>query len=135
MKKYEFLEHTADIKFRAWGKNVPEVFENSILAFSDLISRKNRVSSKIVKDIRIEGGDLENLMYKFIEELIYLLDAEDFVVSKAELEFIEGIISGKLYGDRSGNYEGLDHVKAVTYAEMYVKKVKGFWEAQVVLDV
>ena len=31
MKRFKFLEHTADVKFQAFGNNLEEVFENSAL--------------------------------------------------------------------------------------------------------
>jgi SHS2 domain-containing protein len=35
INEIRFLEHTADTKFRAYGKNLNEVFENAALAFSE----------------------------------------------------------------------------------------------------
>ena len=45
-KKFEFLEHTADIKFRAFGKTLEEVFENSALAVSSIYSKEKKISLK-----------------------------------------------------------------------------------------
>jgi len=35
--KFKFLEHTADIKFKASGKDIEEVFDNSALALKEVI--------------------------------------------------------------------------------------------------
>ncbi|MCH7568945.1 MAG: archease [Nanoarchaeota archaeon] len=136
MINYKFLEHTADIKFRAYGKTLNAVFENCALAFSDTLSRGKKIKSEKKKTISLEGKDNESLLYNFLEELIYLLDAEYFVVSKAKVKIKDNKLNGVIYGDRVDNYKDLDHIKAATYAEMYIKKRKdGKWEAQVVLDV
>ena len=37
--KYKFLEHTADIKFQAFGKTFEQAFENSALAVANIISK------------------------------------------------------------------------------------------------
>ncbi len=136
-KKFEFLEHTADIKFRAFGKTLEEVFENSVLAVSNILSRGKKIKPVKIQRIQIEGGDNENLLYNLLEQVIYLFDAENFIVSKAKIEFDETVRNMKVefYGDDTKKYSGLDHIKAITYNNMFVKKAKDGWEAQVVVDV
>lgn len=141
MKKFEFLEHTADIKFRAYGKTVNEAFENSVLALVSYLSGGEKIKNKKSKMISIKGHDYESLLYSLLDELIFLLDSEGFVVSKSEVRINKFSLKAKLYGDDAKNY-GLDHIKAATYAEMHVKKVvsgqakgDGYWEIQAVLDV
>ncbi len=135
-KKFEFLEHTADIKFRAWGKSLNEVFENCVLAVSHVIGRGIKIKSAKEKKIEISGEDNESLLYKLIDEIIYLLDSENFVAAGAKIEIKGKELKGVFYGDSSENYNGLEHIKAATYAEMHVKKIgdKNF-EAQAVIDV
>ena len=133
--KYEFLEHTADIKIRSYGRTQEEAFESMVLAISEYLSKGEKIKSKIGKKIEVHGTDLENLLYNFLDELIYLLDAENFIVAKAEVKFLGNNIKATLYGDRSKNYKDLDHIKAPTYAEMHVKKTQSGWELQVVMDI
>ncbi len=135
MKKFEFLEHTADIKFRAYGKSINELFENSALALSEYIARGNKIKSKIKKEITVNGNDNDSLLYNFLEELIYLLDAENFVSSRAKIKIKNNELKAVLEGDKASKYKNLDHVKAATYSEMYVKKTSSGFEAQVVIDV
>ena len=42
-KKFEFLEHTADIKFRAYGETINNLFESCVLAFSSFVSRGKKI--------------------------------------------------------------------------------------------
>ena len=133
--KYKFLKHTADIKFQVYGKTLNEIFENAVLAVSEYISRGAKIKSAKGKVIEVAGTDIENLLYNFLDELIYLLDAENFIVVKSEV-FIRGNnLRAELFGDDVSNYKGLDPIKAATYSEMYVKKTADGWEAQVVMDV
>ena len=53
---YEFLEHTADIKFRAYDKTIEGLFRSILLAFrdtltSDSLEKKNlkRIDAKALK--------------------------------------------------------------------------------------
>ncbi len=134
--KYSFLDHTADIKFQAYGKTLNEVFENSVLAVAHYLSRGNKIKAKSKKIITLQSTNLESLFYNFLDELIYLLDAEDFIVVKAKVTIHDFNLKAELFGDKASNYKDLDHIKAATYAEMYIKKLKdGNWEAQCVLDV
>ena len=135
MRKYEFLEHTADIKFRVYGKTINEIFENAALAFSELVSRGVKIKSRKKKKIKVNGEDRESLLHNFLDELIYLLDAENFIVKEAKIKLKNNMLYGEVLGDDVANYSNLDHVKAATYAEMYIRENKGRWEAQVVVDV
>ena len=135
--QFIFLEHTADIKFKSFGLSIEEVFENSALAFSSYVASDSKIKSKKSKKFSIESDNLESLLYNFLDELIFLLDAQDFIVSSAKVKIKGMKLTASLKGDSTKKYN-LNHVKAATYAEMYIKKNSKdskSWEAQVVLDV
>ncbi|NCO18400.1 protein archease [Candidatus Pacearchaeota archaeon CG10_big_fil_rev_8_21_14_0_10_32_42] len=135
--RFKFLPHTADLKFRAYGSTIEEVFENSAYAlFSSICEEKIEKKEKL--KLRIAGKDMLNLFYNFLEELIFLVDSKDFLVSKVRLLKIEKKkfrLFCELSGDYGKNYEIHSHIKAVTYNEMFIKKDGKKWTAQVVLDV
>lgn len=137
MFKFKFLPHTADIKFRAYGKTLEEAFANSCLAVSSVLSNGNKINSKKEKKVKVEGGDNKSILRNLLEEIVYLFDAENFITVKAKVEFDETArkLRAVFFGDSSENYSNLDHIKSVTYSEMFVKKVKDKWVTQVVLDV
>jgi len=142
--KFKFLPHTADVKFQAFGKSLEEAFVNSALALVNVIS-KDKIKSVIKKkiSIQIEGADMARLLYDFLEEFLYFLDTENFLLSKINnLKIKEDagayFISCDVLGDKGDDYELEHHVKAITYNEMFVKKVKGEknkYVCQVVVDV
>ncbi|MEI6849747.1 MAG: archease [archaeon] len=138
MKESKFieLEHTADIKYSILGKSLNELFENSALAFSSYISGNTKINKKLKKEINLNADNKESLLYGFIDELIYLLDAENFAVSSAKIKISkdEKSLSGVLLGDLTKN-NNLKHVKAATYAEMFIKKSGKSFSAQIVLDI
>jgi len=138
--KYKFLEHTADVKFQAFGKSLEEAFENSAYALKEAISGKIKIKSRIKKKIKVEGKDSENLLYNFLEEILFLLDAENFLLDKVKKIKISGRkLEAELVGDKAENYRFSNEVKAITYNEMFVKKIKGKGKdkfiIQAVLDV
>ena len=86
LRKYRFLEHTADIKFQAWGKTIEKLFENSAFAIANFLSKGQDVQDKIKKKFKISGKDYEELLYNFIDGIIYLLDAENFILAQARVK-------------------------------------------------
>lgn len=134
--KYKFLPHTADVKFKAYGKTLNESFENSALAMFNIMYTGKIKSSEKIK-FYIKGSDIDNLLYLFLEKLLILLDSKNFLVSKIKVKInMENIsMDVLLYGDNSGNYSLNTGIKSVTYNEMFVKKINGKWVCQVVLDV
>jgi SHS2 domain-containing protein len=134
--KYKFLEHTADIKFQAFGKNSEEVFENSASALKEAICGKIKIKEEKNKKITATGKDFESLLYNFLEEIIYLLDAENFLISKVkEIKIKNFKLDAKISGDKASNYKFTNEVKAVTYNDMFVKQKDKKWISQVVVDV
>ena len=136
--KFKFLEHTADVKFQAFGSTLEKAFENSALAMFNIMYG-GKVKVKIKKEIKIKGKDFESLLYNFLEELLFLLDSQRFFLAKIKVNKIR--IDGKktelkanLVGDKVDNYKADLIVKAVTYNEMFVKKKGDKFICQVVLD-
>jgi SHS2 domain-containing protein len=136
MVKFKFLEHTADVKFQAFGKTIEEAFKNSALALKKTIVREINVKEKVSKKFSIKGKDNEKKLYCFLEELLFLLDAENFLFSKVKkIKMNNEKLEAEVLGDNALNYKFKNDVKAITYNQMFVKFEKGIWKTQVVLDV
>lgn len=135
--KFKFLEHTADIKFQAFGKTLGEAFENSALALASVMYNPEKIKPELEKKIEISGIDEKSLLYNFLEEFIFLMDSEDFLLNKIEkIEIKENKLSAVALGDnKTDKYEIKGDVKAATYAEMEIKKEKDKVVVQVVLDI
>jgi SHS2 domain-containing protein len=137
--KYKFLNHTADAKFQANGKTIEECFLNSAYALKELMIGDTKVKNIIQKDILIKAKNKEALLYSFLEEFLFLLDAEKFIFSDIKKIKIskkkEYELKAMIYGDESINYKFSNSVKAITYNEMIIKKEKNIWIAKVVLDL
>lgn len=44
--RFKFLEHTADVKFQAFGEDIEKLFENSALALKESICGKIKIKEK-----------------------------------------------------------------------------------------
>jgi SHS2 domain-containing protein len=135
---YTFLEHTADVKFQAESENLEGAFIESAYAMKETICGEINVLDLEKKEIELKGTDLENLLYKFLEEFLVLLDSEGFLLSKIEEIKINKenfSLNAKISGDKAEHYRFTNDVKAVTYNEMSVKQTDKGWQTKVVLDV
>ncbi len=141
MEKYKFLEHTADVKFQAFGKTMEEAFENSALALAETMTKGVKINEKVKWKIDVGGKDDSSLLYNFLEEFLFLLDTEHFVLSRILwIKIEDDELEAEVIGDKTANYKFTNDIKAVTYNQMFVKKEdkgenKGLWVCQVVLDV
>ena len=136
MENYEFLEHTADIKFKARGRNLGELFKNSAKALIKTINSEEKIKDIKERIIKVNGRDKEELLLNFLEEFLYLVDAKNFLTSKiTNLKINGNQLVCKVIGDDFKNYNLSNHVKAITYSGMKIKKENGFFEVKVVLDV
>ena len=125
MKKFDVLEHTADGKFRAYGKNLEEQFGNSVLAMFSFMFNLDNVKAKIKKKIHLKGKDEKALLYNWLEEFLALLDIDAFIPSKIEEIRIKKTpdgfeINAIILGDSVGDHNHIGSVKAMTYAEMEI---------------
>jgi len=135
--KYKFLPHTADVKFRAYGKTLEEQFVNAALATTSVMFDPEQIEPNEEKKIEVAGNDKEALLYNWLEEIIYLCDAEFFIVHEVKDLKIKktdkGFIATAVFvGDKfKEKYKRHTGVKAVTYNEMEIADKY----VQVVLDV
>jgi len=140
MEKYRILPHTADAKFRAYGRTLEEAFANAALAMASLMWDWRKVEPRLSLAVRLAGRDREQLLVKFLGEVIYLLDTRKFLLSSVgRLKIGEDAggwtLEAELRGDTlSERHEIHGNVKAVTYNEMKIEEYDGF-VLQVVVDM
>lgn len=134
--RFKFLEHTADVKFQAFGKTMEEAFVNSALALKEVICGKLKIKQVKIKKIKVKGRNNGQLLLNFLEEFLFLLDSQNFLLSKIKkIKITYGKLEAEVLGDRAKNYDLIGSVKAITYNQMFVKKEGKRFIIQVVLDV
>lgn len=138
--RYMYLAHTADAKFQAFGKDLPEAFQNAALATAGLMWNVEEVALQESRIVLAEGNDLKQLLLAYLEEILFLLDSRRFLLGAVEkihiLESDSGYrLDAVFRGDvQKGQYEIFGDVKAITYNEMLVKQ-NDRWMVQVVVDM
>lgn len=136
--KYKFLQHTADIKFQAFGNSLEKAFENSFYVLKDIIVDKSKIKNKKKIKVKIKGNDLKELLYNFLEEILFLIDAKNFITSEIKnIKFSKKKfeLTADFYGDKSSDYKISNKVKAITYNDMKIEQDKNKFVIEVVVDV
>tara|TARA_Y100000310_G_scaffold344510_1_gene457646 strand:- start:708 stop:1118 length:411 start_codon:yes stop_codon:yes gene_type:complete len=135
--KYEFIDHTADAQFRAYGKDLEEAFSHSAEAMYAVMVDPASIDQKVEKKVSAKGEDIKSLLYDFLEQLLVLLNGGFLLHSVKEISIsndkaLKATVIGDMYKEK---YDVTSEVKAITYHEMEIKKVKGKVMVQVIVDI
>lgn len=138
-KRYELLEHTADIYVRIYGKDLKALFQNAAIALFDIIARKKRITTnptRRILTIRKTAENLEELLISWLSELISLSDAHNLIFEKFKIsELSDKKIVASVTGSKKENFRVKTEIKAATYHELKIEKTKSGWQAKVIFDV
>ena len=140
---FEFMEHTADVSVKSWGRNLEEAFSQTALGLMTTITPNlKKVSPKIEKKIEIVSEDKYALCFDFLSEFLYLFDVEDLVFSNVFVKSIQKIeekyklialVKGEPF-DREKHEIGTE-VKAITYSFMNIEEKENKVEINIVFDI
>jgi SHS2 domain-containing protein len=138
MKRYEVLDHTADIGLIIFGQDLKGLFENAGKAFFHLITDLRKVRRRVEKRVRIGEESLDRLMVDWLSELLYLHDVDHLLLKEFKVESVgedglKAVVEGEPF--QAGFHVIKTEVKAVTYHQIEVRKKDGNWRAQVILDL
>ncbi len=138
MKVYEFINHTADLGIRVRGNSLRELFERAAWAMFDILVELKGVKLKKIKQIEIEGEQIDELLVNWLRELLYKLNGEGYLFREFKVEKLnEQGLKAKVKGEKLNlsHHQLKTEIKAVTYHGLKVKKKGNIWEAQVIFDV
>jgi len=126
-KGFEFLEHTADAYIAAYGKDLPEAFENAALAMFDVMTNVEKVNSEIKDSVEVVAEDEYALLYSWLEALLVKFDVNKMFYSKFKVLSINQTSGGfrlraEIWGEKFNpeKHEQKVGVKAVTYHRMEI---------------
>jgi SHS2 domain-containing protein len=140
---FEFLEDvTSDLCFVARGDTLPAVFAAAAAALLDATVEEAKALREVeVRRLELAEPDLELLLLRFLNELIFLRDAQGLLLRprelRVELAAGEAHLAAELAGER---LDPLRHrlaadVKAATAHGLSLVRENGGFRATVTLDV
>ncbi|MBI5873674.1 MAG: archease [Candidatus Omnitrophica bacterium] len=141
MKRYEFFGHTADIAVKAYGGSLKELFTSSALAmFSILVSKKQNRPETILKEVIIKKTEeaLEDLVKAWLDELLFYFSSQCLILHRIKsLDICEGALEAKVLFETFDKdyFQTGQEIKAVTYHELKVERIRNKWQAHIIFDV
>ena len=136
MLKYEFVEHTADLTFKAYGRDLNQLFENAAEALESTLIMLESVALSATTIIQMSSNSCEDLLYDWLAELLVTFEVNRFAVKKCIVNITGLSLSAVCWGERiDPNKHTLNtEVKAVTYHNLQIKKNK-VYHIEITLDV
>lgn len=132
-------------RLHAWGDTLKEAFEQCGLAMFGYMTELQSVEIQQIAEIEANEDDLENLLFHFLDELLFLFSCEPFLIcSKLVItEFVtdEGQcrVKCKCYGEEFtlGKHPQGTEVKAITYSAMQIvsEPEQNQFEVFVIIDI
>jgi len=136
VKRFQFIEHTADIGLIAYGQSLSEAFANAAYGLFSIIAELKTVKEIESRQLELNEEDLEALLFEWLNSLIYLFDVEMLLLKRFDIRDFDGRgLKAICYGEK---YDPSRHqlktgVKAATYHMLKVDR--GENQVQVIFDV
>ena len=128
--------------FEARGRSLEELFEYAALAMFETMTNTKDVKPLNRVEVKDKGFDLENALYRWLEDLLIIHETKNMVFSKFKVHYVRKVndeyeFYGEAWGEEfdESRHESKVVVKAVTYSLMEIKKENDCWICRVVLDI
>ncbi len=125
---YQFLEHMADAEIEAFGSSLEQAFENAARALEDTMVDIGKIRPRLNYEIAVQGGDESELLYAWLESLIFKEDTENLLFSKFQCKISRESSKYELHARVAGErfdpnrHQQKTAVKAPTYHEMRIER-------------
>jgi SHS2 domain-containing protein len=131
---YEYIDHTADIGIRVRSKDLVSLFEDAGSALVDMMGASSGEGPETL-EITAEGIDHVDLLVRWLQELLYLIEVKAFRISALEIrELSDTMLRAGLTG--ACRPTQLSHeIKAVTYHGLDICGIDNGFEATIIFDM
>ncbi len=138
MPRYRPIDHTADMGAYFYGADAKEVFINAALVFFEFMVDRPPVSGNENRVLTVEGTDYEDLVVRWLGELLYLFQVQGRVLTGVDIETLSptGVTANLTLTPFDFEKHGVDNdIKAVTYHQVEFRPVKKGWRAKIFFDL
>ena len=135
---YQPIDHTGDLGMLVFGADLHELFAHAAWGLFDLMTDAEHVKPRFSRELTVEAIDLEDLMVRWLGELLYAYDTDRFMTVDAVFHVLEPT---RLYATLRGEPFGAarhpidTEIKAVTYHQIAVERLVTGWQARVIFDI
>lgn len=134
--RFEILEHTADVGLELSGDTLEEVFQAAGEGFATLQGAWFPGVGE-EREVEVRAVDNSGLLVAWIDELLYMQEAEDAVFGGFDVERVtDGALRAVVrIAPRAERELEAVGVKAATYHRLRLERGNDGWSADVYLDV
>ena len=134
VKRFEEIPHTADWSFRAFGKDLPELFGNAAFAIFAMEGAVSQNPNDVSRIVEVNAIDYESLLVNWLTELLWLQESQREAYHRFEIDALSPtVLRAKIFGRPIRQLDKV--IKAVTYHNLKIEQTKDGWQAVVVVDV
>ena len=136
--KYKIIDHTADVCVRVFGNSLEEIFIGSSKAMMGIITDVEKVDPSMEISIKADGENYEELLVKWLQEILYLHEVKKMVFKDFKIKIENGTRAvGKAYGEKIDvdRHEFYSNIKAVTYHNLKIISSKDKYRVDIVFDI
>ena len=134
-RRFEILEHTADVGLRAWGATLEELFAAATEAVAGIAGAWEPGPGEEIL-VEVEAADLEGLLVDWLSETLYLFDSRGGALGGVRVASVSrGSCWGSVTLRELGDPDNGVQVKAITYHQLEVTEDEQGWTATVCLDI
>ncbi len=135
---FKLIDHTADIGIEVEADSLEELFRESARGMFSIIS-EDLQNVECTQEVpgRVEGEDIQELMYNFLEELLFIFEVKHLLIKDVEVEVEGNRLKYRACGERisPGKHKIATGIKSPTYHMMEIKQRNGRWWARIIFDV
>jgi SHS2 domain-containing protein len=135
---YDLLDHTADLGIVVKAGNEAELLARAAAALADLLYEPAGVGERETRPRTLHADDPEELLVRWLNELIVLRETEDFLWRRVEVDLeSDRTLRARLTGESfdAARHEVKTALKAATYHQLRVRLVGDELEARIIFDV
>jgi SHS2 domain-containing protein len=133
LRGHREVEHTADWGLEVWAPDLPGLIEEAARGMFGLMGAVVSEENCCHRQLEITGDDREQLMVSFLEELLFIAEAENLAFDGFLLNLEGDVLSVRLEG---GPIASLDkEIKAVTYHYLEIEETEQGLKTRVIFDV
>lgn len=124
MRRYELIDHTADMMVKAYGSTLEECFANAAYALFDQTVDLSTIGTEETVEIDVSGIDDEDRLYSFLSEMLFIEDCDNIILKEFNVRFDEDRVLCTAKGEKLNRdkHRIRSEVKAVTYHMMEVNR-------------
>jgi len=140
MDKYVFIDHTADIKFTAYGFTFGEALSNAAEAMFSVMSNVDALGDEETVTIEEKAETLEELVGYTLGDILAESSSQEIFFKRFRIDSFhkdeQGYsITGTAFGEEMTPEKGKTDIKAVTMHEIAVTQEGNLCEITVLLDI